>query len=470
MISDDLLQMPLSALSARIRTGQITSVDLTKSVLNKIDACDSRFCTYIASYKSEAMELASELDDEIKAGYYRGSLHGIPMGIKDNLYVAGRTTTIGSKIHADFIPDYSATVVEKLETAGAILLGKLNLHEYALGVTTVNPHYGICRNPWNTNRIAGGSSGGSAVAVATSMSIGSLGSDTSGSIRIPASACGIVGLKPTYGRVSKFGCFPEAWSLDHVGPMARYVDDAAVLLDAVSGYDPNDPASLHQKPTLLAGTFTGDIRGKVIGVNEAFFFKDVDSEIDFIVRSAIRELEERGAKVELVDIPHVGLADYAITIIDSCETSTVHHDNLKNRRDDYGDDVRFLIECGELPSAVTYLQAQQIRHKLQQSFERVFRKVDALVSPTLPIQVPNIGEEQSTINGKVVDTVESLMRLVGPANLLGLPALSVPCGVLGGMPVGMQIIGQPLAEDEILNIGRALEMSDIFPHRCGLEV
>lgn len=458
----DLTKLSLTDLSNAIRNQQVSSVELTRAVLGNIEKHDASINAYISVYADDALAQAKQAEAEIVAGNYRGPLHGIPMGLKDNLFFKDRTTTIGSRIHGDFVPQYNATVVEKLAESGVVFLGKHNLHEYALGVTTENPHFGTTRNPWNLTRIVGGSSGGAGASIPTGMSIGSLGSDTSGSIRIPAACCGIVGLKPTYGLVSKYGCFPEAWSLDHVGPMAMTVDDVATILDVISGHDAKDVTSLNRPATKHTGLLTGDVKGKVIGINEEFFFNEVDRDVADTVDHAIGQLEARGAILKKLDIPYIKTAEYAITIIDTSETTTVHHHSLQTRPQDFGEDVRFLVECGELPSAIDYLEAQQARARLQHVFQDVFDEVDALASPTLPIKTPGIGQATSDINGKPVDTVASLMRLVGPANLLGLPALSVPCGLLDEMPVGMQIIGPPLGEETVLNIGKAVEACGLF--------
>lgn len=462
VVSNDLVHWPLFELSSAIKAGSLSPVEVTEAVLTQIARDDASVSAYITVYHDEAVERAREAEAEIAAGRYIGPLHGIPMGIKDNLFVKDRTTTMGSKIHGAFVSEYDATVVSKLTAGGAILSGKLNLHEYALGVTTDNPHYGTCRNPWDLAKTPGGSSGGPGVAVQTGMSIGSLGSDTSGSIRIPAACCGIVGLKPTYGRVSKFGCFPEAWTLDHVGPMARTVRDVAILLDTVSGYDPYDPTSLRLGSTKTTSALSSDINGMVIGINESFFFANSDDSVTSLVWEGIRCLEEQGATVQIVDIPYIDSAEYALTIIDTSETSTVHHQSLRDQPQDLGDDVRYLIQCGELPSAIDYLEAQQIRTLLLQSFTETFDQVDVLIGPTLPIETPNVGQATSIINGQSFDTIESLMRLVGPANLLGLPSLSVPCGFVSGMPVGMQIIGPALGEQAVLNMGLAVEEAGLF--------
>lgn len=458
----DLIGASLRELASAIAAKRVSPVELTEAVLHEIDERNAELGAYISVFGDEAMDLARQAEEKVSDGVRLGPLHGIPMGIKDNFYFKDHVTTMGSKIHSQFVPDFSATALDKLEQAGAIIVGKLNLHEYALGVTTENPHFGNARNPWNPAKTAGGSSGGAGVAIPTGLSIGSLGSDTSGSIRIPAACCGIVGLKPTYGLISKYGVFPEAWTLDHVGPMARTVDDVAALLDVVSGHDASDPTSLDRSASAPAGALTGDIDGMVIGVNEEFFLKNVDQAVDDVVRAGIRNLESCGARIEPVDIAHIDNAEYALTVIDTSETTTVHHRALQERPNDYGDDVRFLIECGEIPSAVDYLEAQQVRARLRESFADTFEKVDVLVAPTLPIETPDIGQATSFINGKPVDTVGALMRLVGPANLLGLPSLSIPCGVVREMPVGLQIIGPALGEQTVLNVGRAVEAADLF--------
>lgn len=457
---DELMSRSIAQLAQLIQGREISPVELTKAALERVNRYDGTLKAFISRYDQDALNQAQLAEREIQAGRYRGRLHGIPIGIKDNLYIKGKTTTMGSKIHKDFVPSYDAGVIDRLTLAGATFLGKTNLHEYALGGTTDNPHFGTCRNPWDLSKTPGGSSGGSAVAVASRMAVGALGSDTSGSIRIPAAICGVVGLKPTYGRVSKYGCFPEAWSLDHVGPIAATVGDASIILDAISGHDHRDPTSLSVPSTHTYKSLSTTIRDLVIGVEEDFFFADVDDEVAGIVSAGIDELRRLGATIKPVRISALRDCEYALTIIDTSETTTVHDPILRSRPSDYGDDVRYLLECGALPSAVDYLQAQQIRRAIKHEFLDVFAGVDAIVAPTLPIKTPNIGELSSISNGAKVDTIESLIRLVGPANLAGLPSLSIPCGVLRGLPVGMQIIGRPLGEQAILNLGAAFESTD----------
>ncbi|CAB5076948.1 unannotated protein [freshwater metagenome] len=334
------------------------------------------------------------------------------------------------------------------------------MHEYALGATTDNPHYGTCRNPWHLGKIPGGSSGGSAAAVSAFLAYGALGTDTSGSIRVPAAACGLVGLKATYGRVSKHGCFPEAWSLDHIGPLTRTVEDAAIIFDAISGGDKNDPTCLDLKPTKLAKKLDGDLSKLTIGIEEDFFFHFTDEDVERQVRATISQLKKMGAKVKTVKIPSLKDAFWALTIIDTSETTAVHQPLMKNHANDYGSDVRFLIECGYFPSAVDYLQALQLRRIIQKEVTAVFEEIDVLLAPTLPTKTPSVGELTSVINGKSVDTIETCMHNVGPGNLLGLPSISMPCGIIDGIPVGIEIIGAPLQELNILNLAMGLESTN----------
>jgi aspartyl-tRNA(Asn)/glutamyl-tRNA(Gln) amidotransferase subunit A len=456
-VSDDLAGLPVHELAPMLESGQVSPVEVTKAVLENVGRYDDTLKAYIDVYQDDALKAARDAESEISGGHYRGPLHGVPLAIKDNIYFADRVTTMGSKIHGDFVSSTNATVVHRLSEAGAVFLGKLNMHEYALGGTTDNRYYGTCRNPWDLDKSPGGSSGGSAAALASNMATAALGSDTSGSIRIPAAFCGIVGLKPTYGRVSRFGCFPEAWTLDHVGPMTRSVKDAAIMLDAISGYDPRDPGSLSLPGTTTAGSLRTSLGGVTIGVVEDFYFSDVDDEIARAVRAGIESLRGLGAEVRSISIPGLKDAEYALTIIDTSETSTVHRANLRDRPQDYSDDVRLLLECGELPSAVDYLEAQQIRRHLRAEVQGAFAEVDVIAGPTLPIRTPTIGEETARLNGRDVDALENLIRLVGPASLLGLPTLSVPCGLVEGLPVGMQIIGPARGEQSVLDVGHLLE-------------
>lgn len=436
--------------------GEATSRALTEACLARIDARDDALRAFITVEPEAALRAADASDARRRSGAPSGVLDGMPIAVKDNLAVAGRETTMGSALFRDHVPVESAAVVDRLDEQGAVRLGATNLHEFALGVTTENPHFGICRNPWDPGRTPGGSSGGSAVAVAAGMALAALGSDTSGSIRIPAAACGIVGLKPTYGRVSSFGCYPEAWSLDHVGVLTRTAADAAVLLDALSGHDPRVASSLALPPTATAREIT-DERPLRIGVEEAFFFDRIDPAVEQIVRATLEDLARAGAELVPVTLPSLTDAIFALTVIDTVETTAFHHDQLRLHGTAYGDDVRLLVECGVIPSALDYVHAQQIRALVRDDFRRAFADVDVITSPTLPIRTPHVGESTVHVDGEPRDRDGELMRLVGPSNLVGIPSASVPCGMLDGLPVGMQLIGPALCEAAVLRAVAAVE-------------
>lgn len=451
-----LNELPIETLAPLIKNKEISPVDLVSSTFNQLDQYDEVLNAYIDIYKEDALLASKKAEKEIMSGKYFGPLHGIPIGIKDNIYMKDRVTTMGSHIHRNFKPAFNATIINNLYEAGAVITGKLNMHEYALGITNDNPHYGASRNPWDVSKISGGSSGGSSVAVSAHMATASLGTDTGGSIRIPSAACGVVGLKPTYGRISKYGCFPEAWTLDHVGPITKTVEDAALLLKILEGFDEKDPASI-RIPDKLNSSSVKTISNIVIGINESFYFQEVDQKIEQLIKSKIKKLEAMGAKIKTVEIPTLQYAEYALTITDMSEASTVHHHNLKTRNQDFGEDVRPILELGEIPSAVEYLQAQQIRRQLKLEFKEVFNEVDVIITPTMPIMVPKIGEETAILNGKEIDLFDHALRLTSPSNFTGLPSMTVPCGLIDEMPVGLQIIGDAFKEREIIQMGKIIE-------------
>ncbi len=459
-MSHELAQKTISELAPLLESSEISPVEITQSVLDRTKKYDETINAFIETDSDKALQSAKEAEKEIATGNYRGPLHGIPLALKDILYFKHEKVTLGSKIHKDFVPEYDATVVSKLKDAGVVFHGKLNMHEYAWGATTNNPHFGPCRNPWDTRKIPGGSSGGSGAAVAADMTIASLGTDTGGSIRIPASSCGIVGLKPTHGRVSKYGCFPLGWSLDHIGPMTKNVKDAAILLEYLAGYDESDPTSVNVPTKKYSNYLSGDVKGKVIGINEDYFFRDVDSNVERLVRQGIKALEDLGAKVEEVKIPALKYSEYAEMITIITEASAVHHNNFVLRPEDFGQDLQFLLKLGELPSAVDYLHAQQIRRMLDQDFAKAFEKVDVLITPTLPFTPPNIGDDTVRINDKNGAFLDHVIRFTGPGNITGLPSISVPCGLSDGLPVGMQIMGPAFREEVILNVAYAFEATN----------
>lgn len=468
--NNELIAKSMKELAPLIRHREVSPVELTSAVLEQVATYNDALNAFITISSEKAAETAKEAEKEIMQGNYRGPLHGMPMGIKDNIYFKNQITTMGSKIHQHFVPDFDATVVKRLRDAGVIFTGKLNMHEYALGGTTDNPFFGTCHNPWDYESIPGGSSGGAGAAIAADMSVASLGTDTSGSIRMPASACGIVGFKPTYGKVSKYGCFPEAWSLDHVGPMTKTVYDAAAMLEVISGLDENDPTSIDTQDVSYTRQLSTNIHGVILGVNEDFFFKDIDSKVEQLIRDGISRLEDMGAKIVPVDIPILQDAEFALTVTDTSETSAVHHHHLKSRPQDFGEDVRLLLEMGEIPSAVDYIQAQQLRRRIKFDFQEVFQKVDVLIAPTMPAIPKKINAEFAKADGK---KIEDMSRLVGPANLAGLPSLTLPCGLSEGLPVGMEIMGPAFEEEKVFNVGYAFESTAPLdgkrPHLDALE-
>lgn len=456
-MTETLAHQTIEQLAPLIKTKEISPVEVTTAVLQEVEKKNPLINAYIDIYKEEALDVARLKEAEIMKGIYHGALHGIPLALKDIFHMKNKRVTFGSKIHGDHIANYDATVVEKLKQAGAIFTGTLNMHEYASGNTTNNAHYGACRNPWDPERIPGGSSGGSAAAVAANMTIASLGTDTGGSIRGPASVCGIVGLKPTYGRVSKHGCFPLAWSLDHIGPMTKTVTDTAILLQLLAGYDSRDSASSNYPVDDYTSNLTGDIQGLVIGISEEYFFDDVDPEVEKIVRTGIQKLEQLGAKIEQVKIPSLENTIWAQRMTITAESAAVHHQHLIERPADFAEDVRQGFELGHLISAVDYLQAQQIRALMKKEFNNVFEKVDVLISPTHPFPATVIGQDKKMHNGREIKVYDNVSRFSRPGNLVGLPSLSIPCGIHEGLPVGMQITGAAFAEKTVLQFAKAVE-------------
>jgi len=456
MSADELVTKSVTELAPLIESKQVSPVEVTAALLDHAKALNPEINAYI-SFREHALDDARRAEEEIGRGDYRGVFHGIPLALKDNLYVGGEVTTMASKIHKDFVPTEDASVVRRLRNAGAVLTGKLNMHEYAWGIDNNSPHFGSVQNPWNTAKVPGGSSGGSGAGVAAHMTYATLGTDTAGSIRIPSAACGIVGLKPTHGRVPKDGCFPLAWTLDHIGPMTKTVDDAAAMLQVIAGFDRSDPTAVDVPVGDYTSHLTGDVSGLVIGVEEDYYFRDVDNEIERLVRAQIDELVSRGARVRTVEIPTLRYSEWAELATSLSEASAIHHNDLVHRADDFGADIRFLFELGELFSSVDYLQAQQVRRQLKNDFGAALSEVDVLIAPTLPVMAPDIGSSEADLNGTKVDLIDSFIRFTGPSNLTGLPAMSVPVGFNGDLPVGLQIIGRAFDERTVLNVGKAIE-------------
>jgi aspartyl-tRNA(Asn)/glutamyl-tRNA(Gln) amidotransferase subunit A len=437
-----------------LRRREISPVELVDAALARIERWNPNLHAFLTVLTDQARAKAQRAEREIRQGNIRSPLHGIPISLKDNFWTRGIRTTAGSKILADFIPPSDSEVARSLSRAGAILLGKTNLHEFAYGITGENPHYGSSRNPWAPDRISGGSSGGSAVAVATGMGFGSMGTDTGGSIRIPAALCGIVGLKPTFGLVSVEGVVPLGRSFDHVGPLARNVTDACLLLEAIAGKYPRGET----RPRCRA---LGKGRKFRLGWPKDFFFERVDTEIERAVRAAARKFEELGVGIEPVSMPHLADSVERATNLVVAEASYYHQSQgyYPSRSQDYGDDVRGHLEWGRKVSAVDYLGAIESRRKVEQDFAAAFNRVDAILTPTSPIPAPRIGENQVRRPGERETTVRAeLLRMTRPANLTGLPAISVPGGFTSDdLPIGLHLVGKRWGEARLLAMALAYE-------------
>ncbi len=459
--------MTLLEAAAALRSRRVSAEELATESLSRIRQLEPRLTAFITITAEAALARARQADRELAAGA-PGLLRGIPIALKDLFATRGVRTTCGSLVYRDFIPDYDAAVVERLEAAGAVVMGKLNMHEMAYGITSANPHFGAVRNPWDTARSPGGSSGGSGAAVAAETVFAAMGSDTGGSIRIPASFCGVVGLKPTYGRVSRYGALPLAYSLDHMGPLARTVRDAAVVLEAIAGHDRRDDTSSRRPPGECVPAEGCSLRGLSIGIPENHFFDRLDPDVETAVRGAIQLAGRLGAVLKPVRLPDAAALAAVARVILAAEASAMAEPHL-SKRADFGADVLALFDQGRLLAATDYVNAQRLRRRLRGEFDRVWRTVDCLLTPTTPNLAPRIGETTVTLGGAEEDVRLASTRLVRAFNALGYPALSLPCGIgRAGLPVGLQLIGPPFQEAVILRAGAALEDAGLRIPRCPL--
>jgi aspartyl-tRNA(Asn)/glutamyl-tRNA(Gln) amidotransferase subunit A len=441
-----------------LRRREISPVDLVEASLARIDRWNPSLRAFLTVVAEGARRQAKTAEREIHRGRLRGPLHGIPVSLKDNFWTRGIPTTAGSKILAGFVPRADSDVARKVARAGAILLGKTNMHEFAYGITGENPHYGPSCNPWAPDRISGGSSGGSAVAVATGMGLASVGTDTGGSIRIPSALCGIVGLKPTFGLVSTLGVVPLGMTFDHVGPITRSVADACILLEAIAGrYPRGETRPDHRK---LRSNRPRRFR---IGLPKESYFERLSSEVQRLVEAAVKKFESLGARIQEISLPRLtGALDQANNVV-VAEASAYHESQgyYPARAADYGDDVRGHLESGHKLLAVDYLRGIVKRREIAEDFLAAFQEVDVILAPTAPISAPRIGERTVPAPGGGQSTVRAeLLRLTRPANQTGLPALSIPCGFTPeGLPVGLQLMAPRWGEARLLAIALAYEES-----------
>ncbi len=449
--------MTLLEAAAALRRKAVSSAELTADALAAIGRLQPKLNAFITVCEEQAVAAATAADEELARGRDRGPLHGVPIAVKDVFSTAGARTTAGSKVFADNVPDRDAAVVERLRAAGAVIAGKTNMHELAYGITSQNPHFGAVRNPWNPDRIPGGSSGGSGAAVAAGAMFMAMGSDTGGSIRIPASFCGTVGLKPTFGRVSRYGVLPLDFTLDHMGPLARSVRDAAAALNAIAGYDTRDDSSSRRATDNYVPTPTVNLTGARIGMPENFYLERVDADVSGAVQRAANTAERLGARIVPVHVPDIAAINTVGRVILLSEASAIMEPYLADRGK-FGADVLALLDQGRLLSAMDYINAQRVRRVLRDEFRRIWRDVDVLFTPTTPTTAPGIGDTLIEIDGVPEDVRLATTRLVRGINVLGVPALSLPCGLdRRGLPIGLQIVAPAFEELMLLRVGAALE-------------
>ena len=444
-----------------LRARAVSAVELTRQALERVERLNPKLNAFITVTAESALGRARQADAELAAGKDRGPLHGIPIAHKDLFLTRGVRTTCGSKLYENYVPDHDAAVVERLDAGGAVSLGKLNMHELAFGITSNNPHFGAVRNPWNAAHIPGGSSGGSGVAIAAGMIFMATGSDTGGSIRIPASFCGTVGLKPTYGRVSRFGALPLVFSMDHMGPLTRTVRDAALALNVMAGYDPRDPASARHPSGDFVPLEGCSIHGLRIGIPHEYFFERLDPEVEAAVRGAVARAESLGAIVRPVRLPGMAALNATSLVIQYAEVAAILEPHLGDRSL-FGKDVMALIDQGRLLSATDYVNAQRLRRQAQLDFREVWQEADCLMTPTTAIPAARIGQTTVRVGDREEEVRSVTTRFMRVFNVLGLPALSIPCGLTeAGLPIGVQIVSRPFDESLILRAGAALEDSGL---------
>ncbi len=478
MVDEDLSDLPLYQLSELIRSGEISSRQLVELYLERIKKYGGKEHTnaYITVTAEESLKQADKLDKLVRKRQFKSPLHGLPIAIKDNLDTKGIRTTAGSKVLSDWYPQRDACVIKKLKAAGAIIIGKTNMAEFAFGATTNNPHYGSVRNPYDLTRIPGGSSGGSAAATAAGLCAGSIGTDTGGSVRIPAALCGVVGLKPTLGRVGRGGSLFLSFTRDVIGPITRTVMDAAIMLQVIAGKDPSDPESSSKKvpkyPALLG---KGSIQGKRFGVPRKFFFDWIHQDTQRVIDGAIREIQEMGGIMKEVEVKHIDLQPSMINVVfaeciylierylrefDPQATIDKYLDQLGAHAKSILGKQKGTPEAKPVPGYAYIKSVRDNRNKMIAGFEEAMAGLDALVFPTTPLPATKIGEEELEIEvqGQKFNTFEVLRRNCNPINVIGYPAVTLPAGYSEtGLPVGLQMVARPWEEDKLLSMAYAFE-------------
>ena len=460
MTGSDLCELGLVDLARQIESRLVSSTEVVEAALARLDRLDRQLNAFITVAHEQAREAARQADEELARGIYRGPLHGVPVSVKDLFFTAGLRTTGGSGILADWVPDEDSALVERLRAAGAVILGKTNLDEFGHGGTSTVSHFGPVHNPWNLERIAGGSSGGSTAAVAAGIGPLSYGTETGSSVRRPSAYCGVSGFKPTFGLVSRYGSFRGAWSMDHVGVFARSVEDVAMGLDAVAGYDPRDPASVRQREPSYARRLDLHVRGVRIGVLRRFLDEGVDPSVLSAFEVALRTLSAAGAEVVDVDIPELKYAAMTSMLTSAAESGANNVRWLRERPDDYQLEIKRRLAGGLGITASEYLTVQRARYRIREALRAAFETVDLLANPTTSRVAPLIslgprGNGDQTY--RLGYTHSSLLRF---PSLLGLPGCSIPCGANAeGLPIGMQLVGRWFADQRVLNVAFAYQQA-----------
>ncbi len=464
--------LTISRLALLIRRRKLSPLELTRWILARVERFQPQINAYITVTAELALRQAKQAEREIGGGQYRGPLHGIPVSLKDLFYTHGIRTTAGSRVLKKFVPAIDAPVVRRLFEAGVVLIGKTNLHEFAYGATNVNLHYGAVRNPYDIQHMSGGSSGGSAAAVSAALSVASVGTDTGGSIRIPAAACGCVGLKPTRGRVPLSGVIPLATTLDHAGPLCRSVEDAALILSAIAGPDPGDPCFGFPGLGFLPHDLHRSVRGIRVGVPRQYFFAHLQRDVRTSVLAAVAQLEDLGCRIREVNLGLMHETPRLASVITVAEAAAYHRRWLATRAGDYDPAIRARMEAEKDMPAVEYLAAQERRRAYTVAFEFSMSGIDVLAAPTLPVVAPRIEDSEVVAGRSREDVRATLLRLTRPSNLTGLPSISIPCGFSREqLPIGLQLIGKRWEEATLLRVAYAYEQAtpwhDRFPEPVG---
>ena len=457
----DLIRLSISELAPKIKAREVSPLEVTEAALEQADLLQPKLNSFITILHEQALRQAREMEEALMRGEYRGPLHGIPIGIKDNLNTAGIRTTVGTKVLADNIPDGDAYVVTRCKEAGAIILGKENMEEFAAGSTSNNIHYGAVHNPWDLDHIPGGSSGGGGANVAACVTFASLGTDLGGSVRGPAHCCGVVGIKQTFGRVSQRGLMVTSFNGDHIGPLTRSVADNAIVLQAIAGYDPLDPSTVPVPVPDFSASLGKDLSELKVGIPADYYFDLIDPEVDLAVRQAIAALGELGIEVREISLPSMKYAG-ALRIAGMADSIVTHEPYLKSNRQDYGPTVLYRTLAGQFVLGKDYAKALKVQRIIKEEYARVLQEVDFLATPTSPVPAWRIDSETVTLEGVEYPArgpgSGMTSRCTSPSNATGLPAISVPCGLTQkGLPIGLQLIGRPFEEELLYQVARAYE-------------